>query len=442
MGGLFAPYSPRQGYLLPPSVDEWLPKDHAVYFILDVIEGLDLSSFEKRYRSEGSGNVAYPPQMMLAIMIYGYMSGIVSSRKLERAILENLAFRVLAGGHRPGHRTIARFRERHVEDFEDVFVQVVRFARDADLVDLGLLAIDGTKIRANASCRKTNSYKALVEEEKRLKQRLDELLAESRKVDEEEDESHGDRAGHEMSPEWADRNKRLEKIRQSKQRIEERQLEADADKIEREKELKAKGKKRRGRKRTRPLGRPKDSAQDNLTDPDSRTMRFADGTFRPGFNAQIGVDAKNQIIVGTGLSRLAGDHKLLVPMVQKVQETVGNAPDLSVADAGYQSERNFRQLEDEGHNALVALRARKKPKPDPDYPATERMREKTSSPEGRATMKRRGQLAEPPFSWIKRCLGFVRFSMRSFAKSEGEWALVCLVLNLKRVQKLLSPNRC
>ncbi len=439
MGGLFAPYRPDQGVLFPQSPRDWLPEGHLVHFVLDVIGQLDLSAFKARYRGGGSGNVAYHPQMMLALLVYGYCTGVRSSRKIARAIEDHVAFRLIAAEHSPGHRTIARFRERHIDQFKDVFRQIVRIAQEADLVSMGTLAIDGSKFKANASNKASRTYQQLNDEEQRLEQEIDSIVQESQAIDAKEDALYGDARGDELPSDLSDKTKRLDKIRAAKQRVEQRQRERDADKIAEAEEREKAGEKPRGRKRKRPLGTPKDSAQENLTDPDCRIMKTASGVFIPGFNAQIAVDGQNQLIVAADVSQCAGDQPSLVPMALAARNNTGRKPEHLVVDAGYRSEDGFRAMEEEEIDTYGALAKKGKPLPDSkeEAPATARMLKKLQTEAGKQIYGLRQRIVEPVFAWVKRSQHFLEFLMRSHRKVCGEWDLNCASLNLKRMATLM-----
>jgi transposase len=273
----FRPYAPDQDLLLPLSLREWLPEDHVAYFISEVVEELDLRAFYAPYEGDGRRKMPYEPSMMLKVLIYGYVSGVFSSRKIARKLEEDVALRVLAAGNFPKHRTICEFRKRHLKDFKALFVEVVQIARVAGLVSLGTLAVDGTKVRANASKHKAMSYKRMQQEERRLAEEIDSMCDRARQADEAEDRCCGpDRRGDELPEELQHRERRLEKIRAAKARLEVEQRAAD----------KARGRHPdddrrppggRGRRYKRDFGVPEDKAQSNFTDPESRIMKTGDG---------------------------------------------------------------------------------------------------------------------------------------------------------------------
>lgn len=437
MGGQFAPYEPNQQLLLPPSLRDWLPEDHLCYFISDTVDQLDISSIVDQYRSAGSGNVAYHPRLMLKLLFFGYCTGFFSSRKIAQQIEENVAFRVLAAGQSPSHRSICRFRQEHITEFGELFVQVVEIATASGLTKMGTLAIDGTKIKANASKHKAMSYGRMKSEEKRLRKEIQALIQTAGDVDALEDEQFGPNfRGDEMPEELRRRESRLQVIREAKKRLEERKREEDAEKIEAEK----KSEKKRGSKRKHPLGKPKDSDQENFTDPESRIMKGGSGAFEQCYNAQTAVDGDSQIIVAADVTQCAADNGQLIPMLDAATENTGDTPERVLADSGYKSEDNFTKLEDREVDAYVSLgrEGKSSGRIDPDKPATQNMQRKLRTKRGRKRYSDRKRIVEPPFGWIKRCLGFQSFSLRGLEKVTGEWSLVCLALNLKRMNQRLA----
>ena len=434
----FRPYDPDQALLLPPSPRDWLAEDHLALFVSDTVDALDLSAFYERYEGDGRRNQPFDPRMMVKLLVYGYATGVFSSRKIARKLQDDVAFRVLAAGNCPAHRTIAEFRQRHLGEFESLFVQVVRMAREVGLIRLGTIAIDGSKVKANASKHKAMSYGRMLQEEKRLKREIRAILRRAKKTDEREDVLFGpDFRGDELPEELARRRSRLAKIQEAKKRLEARQAEEDRARDEDDDGKPGGG---RGRRYKRPFGRPPDKAQDNFTDPDSRIMKDSKG-FKQSYNAQIVVDAEEQLIVAVGVSQNASDVGQLQPMIERVESNTGERPDRALADSGYRSEENLRALEQRGIDGYVALgREGKKSAKDPraDHEATRRMARKLGTRRGRAQYRRRKAIAEPPFGWIKSCLGFRRFSLRGHAKVTAEWNLVGLAVNLWRMSRKMA----
>jgi transposase len=421
---MFAPYDPHQLLLLPPALQDWLPEGHLVHFVSDAVDQLDLEEFERAYRAEGSGNVAYHPRLMLKLLVYGYATGVFSSRRIATHIEENIAFRVLAAGQSPSHRTIARFRQEHIERFGAVFLQVVQLAGGAGLTALGTVAIDGTKVKANASKHKAMSYGRMKEEETRLKAEIATIIKAAEESDALEDGQFGpDFRGDELPAELKRREDRLAKIRAAKARLEERkQAEAEV----------------RGDDAAAQDSKPAPSDQINFTDEESRIMKTSSGGFDQCYNAQTSVDGESLLIVAAEVTQSATDAKQLIPLVDATIKNVGREPGLVLADAGYRSEATFKALEDRGVKALVATGREGKRgagKVSADKPATKRMRSRMKSKRGRRRYSMRKHIVEPVFGWVKQALGFRRFSMRGLAAVSGEWKLVCAAVNLRRLSK-------
>jgi transposase len=433
----FRPYEPDQQLLLPPSLRDWLPSDHLVWFISETVDQLDLSEIVETYRDAGQGNLPYHPAMMLKILIFAYATGVFSSRGIARQIEENIAFRLLAAENKPDHRTICRFREQHLEAFERLFVQVVQIARDAGLVKMGTLAVDGSKIRANASKRKAMSYERMQEEERRLRKEIRALTSRATKRDAVEDVEFGpDFRGDQLPDELQRREDRLTKIREAKRRLEARKREeATAQKDKEGDDPPPRG----GRSRKYPVGKPKPKDQENFTDPESRIMKDGSGAFQQCYNAEIAVDANERIIVAATVQQSASDVPALVPLVDQAKRNTGERAKEVLADAGYASEANLKALERRKIKGYVALGREGKSAraPKPQARATTRMASKLRSKRGRAKYKRRKHLAEPPFGWMKRGLGFRQFSLRGISKVTSEFNLVCLALNLRRMATMM-----
>jgi transposase/IS5 family transposase len=437
MGQLFEPYEPDQALLFPPSLDDWLPDGHLARFISDTVDELDLEAFFAKYRvrEDGRGRIAYHPRMMLKVLIYAYCEGIFSSRKIAAGLENLVALRYLAAGNQPSHRTIARFRQENVQHFEALFVQVVRIAMAAGLVKMGTLAIDGTKLKANASKHKAMSYGRMKSEEERLRKEIRRITELARGIDEAEDEEFGpDFRGDELPEELQRRESRLKKIREAKERLEREQAEKD------EASGRGEHQKKTGRgKLKRPNGVPEDKKQSNFTDPDSRIMGNPRVGYTQGYNAQIAVDEEEKIVVAAGLSQNAADAEQLVGMVKSAKANTRKKPKHVLADAGYKSEENFQALEKMDVDAHVALGKGEKGARDTDAgPATRRMHRKRQTKRGRKLYKKRKVIVEAPFGWIKAVMGFRSFSMRGIEKVSGEWNLVCLALNLRRMSNRMA----
>jgi transposase len=434
----FRPYAPDQDLLLPPSLGDWLPEGHLAYFISDVVEELELSAFYAPYEGDGRRKAPYEPSMMLKTLLYAYSTGVFSSRKIAKKLEEDVAFRVLGANNFPQHRTICDFRKRHLEDFKSIFVQVVQIASGAGLVRLGTVAIDGTKVRANASKHKAMSYGRMQPEEQRLEQEIAELCGQARSTDEEEDRLYGeDRRGDELPEELQHRQDRLEKIRQAKASLEQAQSEADAARGRHQDDERKPP--RRGRPYKRDFGVPADKSQSNFTDPESRIMKTAEG-YQQCYNGQLAVDNEFQLIVNNALTNNASDNGELIGLVAGIERTLDEAPKAVLADAGYRSEPCLVELEQRQIDAYVSVGREGKSGGTIDaeaYPATARMADKLEGADGKARYAQRKALVEPANGWIKHVLGFRRFSFRGLQAVRGEWDLICLATNLRRMQPLM-----
>jgi len=435
----FRHYAPDQDLLLPPNLREWLPEEHLVHFIGDVVDELDLSAFYAPYEGDGRRKMPYEPRMMLKVLLYGYATGVFSSRQLARKLEEDVAFRVLGAGNFPAHRTLCDFRKRHLQDFQSLFVQVVQIARAAGLASLGTLAVDGTKVRANASKHKAMSYQRMVAEEQRLREEIESLCTTAGDTDESEDAQYGvDRRGDELPDELVHRQGRLEKIREAKAQLEAAQREADR-KRGRHPDDDRRPPGGKGPSFKRDFGVPEEKSQSNFTDPESRIMATAEG-FQQCFNGQLAVDEDFQMIVANTLSNNGSDRGVLMSVLNRLKETLDAQPEQLLADAGYRREADFAELEARKIDGYISLGREEGQtgKFDPEkYPATMRMEEKLSTPEGRERYRDRKHLVEAANGWIKQVLGFRRFSIRGLSGASGEWNLVCLATNLRRMRPLM-----
>ena len=457
----------NQAYLLPPSLQDWLPEGHLARFVADLVETLDLSAIYAKYEEgDGRGLAAYDPRMMVRLLIYAYCRGVPGSRRIERATYEDLGFRYLAADQHPDHDTIASFRQEHLASLAQLFVQVLRLCQRAGLVKLGHVALDGTKVKANASKHKAMSYERMGETEKKLEAEVEALLAEAARIDAEEDGKYGKgKRGDELPEELARRESRLAKIREAKAALEEeareaakkKQAEVEARLRERERQEEERGRKLGGRppqapdpEQSRKRGtEPK--AQRNFTDPDSRIMKDgATKEFVQGYNAQAAVDSQAQVIVAASVTQEANDKKQLVPMLEQVEVMTGSKPEQATADAGYFSEQSVTDPRLEGVDLLVAPDRQKHGEkgpaatgpPPPEAGVAERMREKLRTVEGRAVYKMRKAVVEPVFGQIKEARGFRKFLLRGLEKVQAEWKLICVTHNLlKLFQSGWSPQR-
>lgn len=437
MGTTFRPYQPDQMQLLPQDLREWVPEGRLAHHVSDLVDALDLGPFYAPYEGDGRRNSPYDPRMMVKVLVYGYATGTFSSRKLATKLVEDIAFRMLAAGNFPQHRTLCEFRRRHLQDFGAVFAEVVRLARTMGLAGLGRISVDGTKVRASASKRKAMSYGRMREEERRLEEEIAGLLEEAEAVDAAEDARYGeDVRGDELPEELKRREDRLAAIRAAKARLEaEQRAKDDARGRKPGQKRNPKG----GRPYKRSYGEPAETAQSNFTDPESRIMKTSSEGYQQCYNAQTAVDGENQLVVAVAVTDNASDQGQLVPMVNAVAETCGGMPKQVLADADYCNERDLQGLEAWDIDGYVSLAREGKAAADPDpdkCPAKARMAEKLATEEGRRRYGRRKWQAEAPIGWIKEVMGFRRFSLRGLAKVQAEWTLVCLALNVKRLHTL------
>lgn len=441
MGTRFRSYQPDQPFLLPPSPSEWLSEDHLAYFIAEMVDQLDLAAFYARYEGDGRRNSPYEPSMMLKVLVYAYATGVFSSRKIARKLEEDVAFRVLSAGNFPDYRTINRFRQQHLEEFQDLFVQLVRMAREMKLLKLGTLSVDGSKVRANASKHKAMSYGRMKEEEERLQSEIADLLKQAEATDESEDNQYGpDKRGDELPDELQRREQRLKQIQAAKRRLEDRQREADraAGRSDDDGDYASGVRPQGGRsKRKRKFGEVPDKQQENFTDPESRIMKTGDG-FQQCYNGQAAVDGETQLIVANALEQNAADNSFLLPMTEAARANAKRRPIRVLADAGYGSEANFSNLRELKIAGYVSLGREGKAAREvgEQYPATLAMKKRLASKRGKAWYKRRKAMVEPVFGWIKEALGFRRFSLRGLEKASGEWNLICTAINLRRMRVL------
>jgi transposase/IS5 family transposase len=439
MTASYIAYHPEQQQLLPNALQDWLPPGHLAYFISDTIDSLDLSAFHARYAGGGSRNQPFHPAMMVKVLVYGYATGVFSSRKIARKLQEDIAFRVLGAGNFPAHRTLREFRALHLAEFTELFTQVVRLAREMGLVKLGTIAVDGTKIKANASRHKAMSYGRMQASEIELKAQIAALVQRATSTDQaEKNEPELD-----IPAEIERRQTRLQAIAAAKARLEERQRQSDAargrsagdERRPKDKDGNAKA----GKPYQRDFGVPAPKAQDSFTDPESRIMKRAGGGFDFQFNAQTAVDAQAHIIVAAEVVNTSSDVQQL-PMVLMAVKTHTDAHAAKVlADAGYRSEAVMAQLAKElpDTELVVALgregKVLAKPRDAQRYPHTVAMAAKFETAQTQTDYRQRKWLAEPPNGWIKNVLGFRQFSMRGLEKVQAEFKLVCMALNLRRM---------
>ena len=439
MSASYIPYHPEQQQLLPHALQDWLPQGHLAYFISDTIDSLNLSAFHARYAKDGARNQPFHPLMMVKVLVYAYATGVFSSRKIGRKLHEDVAFRVLGADNFPAHRTIREFRALHLSEFTELFIQVVRLAREMGLVKMGTIAVDGTKIKANASRHKAMSYARMQTTEAQLKAQISALVQRAASTDEaEKNEPELD-----IPAEIERRAARLTAIAGAKTRLEERQRQSDAargrtpddDRQPKDKNGKPKG----GKPYQRDFGVPAPKAQDSFTDPESRIMKRAGGGFDYAYNAQTAVDEAAHIIVAAEVVNTSSDVQQLPMVLDAVNAHTGSCAAQVLADAGYRSEAVMAELaQTQPHTELVIAlgregKVRAKPRDAKRYPQTVAMAAKFETKQGKLDYRKRKWIAEPPNGWIKNVLGFRQFSMRGLEKVKAEFKLVCMALNLRRM---------
>ena len=439
MGTRFRSYKPEQMLLMPPDMQDWLPEGHLAHHISDLVDGLDLGAFYAPYEGDGRRKAPYEPRMMVKVLMYGYATGVFSSRGIARKLEEDVAFRMLAAGNFPRHRTISEFRRRHLKDFKSLFVEVVRLARELGLVRFGKLSLDGPKVRANASKRKAMSYGRMVKEQRRVAGEIEEILRKAGSADAREDARYGKEfRGDELPEELRRREDRLAAIGKAKERLEAKQRAADEARGRSPgQERNAKG----GKPYKRGYGEPEEKAQSNFTDPQSQIMKTSGEGFQQCYNAQVAVDGERQLVVATKLTANGSDQGEMPGLLDEVEATFKKRPDVVLADAGYSNERDLKELEARGIEGYVASgrEGKKGVAANPEkHPATHRMAEKLATATGWEIYRARKWLSEAPNGWIKHVLGFRRFSVRGLRKAQGEWDLVCLALNVKRLQPMMA----
>ena len=437
MSKKFRNWSPDQTWLLPPSPRDWLDDGHLVYFLLDVVGEMDLSPFFDRYKNSVSGQPPYHPRMMVTLLLYAYCSGVFSSRKIQGRCSVDVAFRVIVGEDIPDFRTISDFRKDNLAHLQSLFVQTLQVCAEAGLVKLGRVALDGAKVKANASRHKAMSYDRMKEEELRLQQEIVELMAQADAADAADDEQFGDRHGDELPDELARRESRLAKIREARDALEEAARQKAKEHVAK---MEAEGRNHR----TNPDDVfPNDKDQQNFTDPESKIMKTSNKGFDQCGNAQI-VTTEEQVIVAAVVTNQANDVRQVEPMVEQLQSNV-EAANLDgevkefIADAGYYSEANTTAVTNAGMDPFFATQRLKRNEQIPecakgrtpgDLTPKQLMARKLRTKKGRETYRKRKWMVEPVFGQIKACRGFRQFLLRSLKKMQGEWTLVCLTHNL------------
>ena len=428
MAKTYRRYVPEQDLLLPPSLREWLPEDHLAFFVSDLIDQLDLSAITTVYEDEERGYPPYHPVMLTKVLVYAYCVGVFSSRRIQRRLAEDVGFRVLAAGNEPDFRTIADFRKKHLATLKGFFEQVLRLARELGAPRVGRVALDGSKVKANASKHKAMSYGRMREKQQQLREEVKQLLAQAEAADAAEDAEYGaDRRGDELPAELQRRESRLKRIREAK-----RVLEA------------------RAKDEAAAAGQPAESAkpdantQYNFTDPESRIMKGPDG-FVQAYNVQVAVDEVLQLIVGQAVTQETNDKRQLMPMITVIERQSGDTPTQLLADAGYCSDVNLEAIADTSIDAYISTRKQKhgeRPGPCPRGPlprtatVIDRMSRKLHAKTGAAVYAARKGIVEPVIGQIKQARGFRQFLLRGFEQVQGEWSLVCTTHNILKLYRL------
>jgi transposase len=431
-------YLPEQELLLPPSLREWLPENHLVYFVSDVVDQLDLSAMHAVYEKEKRGQPPYDPRLMTKLLVYGYCTGVFSSRRIQKRLQEDIPFKVLAADNEPDFRTISDFRKIHIETLQNLFEQVLAMALECGAIKLGRVSLDGTKLKANASKHKAMSYVRMQEKQRQLKEEVKDLLDQAAAADEQEDRQHGNQRGDELPEELQRRASRLAKIKQAKKVVEQRARDKAAEEGKSAEEAKK--------------AKPEDKDQYNFTDPESRIMKGPDG-FLQGYNAQAAVEPELLLIVGQSVTEAANDKKQLKPMVELIEQQSGQRPGAILGDNGYCSEENLEFLESENRperkiEGFIAtgkqkhgehrLPAKRGPLPK-GATRVDRMKRKLQTKVGKAVYAARKCVVEPVFGQIKQARGFRQFLLRGKTKVKGEWALLCLTHNILRLHAAMQP---
>jgi transposase len=442
MSKKFRNWSPDQTWLLPPSPRDWLDDGHLVYFLLDVVGEMDLSPFFERYKNSVSGQPPYHPRMMVTLLLYAYCSGVFSSRKIQGRCGVDVAFRVVVGEDIPDFRTISDFRKDNLAHMQSLFVQTLQVCAEAGLVKLGRVALDGAKVKANASRHKAMSYDRMKQDEQRLQQEIAELMAQATAADEADDEQFGDRHGDELPDELARRKSRLAKIREAREALEEAARQKAKDHVAK---MEVEG---RHHRTTPEDAVPHDKDQRNFTDPESKIMKTSNKGFDQCGNAQI-VTTEDQVILAADVTNQANDVRQVQPMVEQLQSNVA-AAELDgkvkefIADAGYFSAANTDAVTNAGMDPFIATQRLKHSEKIPecskgrtpgDLTPKQLMARKLRTKKGRETYRKRKWMVEPVFGQIKACRGFRQFLLRSLKKMQGEWTLICLTHNLLKAFK-------
>lgn len=448
MSKTYRRYDPEQEFLLPLNIRDWLPEGHLAFFVNDCVEQLDLSAIFEYYEGSERGNPPYHPGMMTKVLLYAYCIGMPSSRKIGKAMHEDMAFRVLGAGNFPDFRTISEFRRIHMEALKGLFVQVLEMCKEVGLVKLGVVSLDGTKVKANASIKKNRNYAQLSKEEEQLYRMVEGLLREAEETDDEEDRIYGrDRRGDELPNGLGKRKERLERIRKAKKDLEriqqEKRREYEEKRASRKQLEKETGKKLRGRKPKPVDEAPDNETKRNTTDPDSRVMKTGNGHIQ-GYNGQVAVDCTSQVILAADVTQECNDLHQLVQMMKQVQRNTSQLPEKGTMDAGYWCEDQIRQFHDKIDLYIATKKDWKQRKTLKEQPTPrgripknitlrERMERKLRTKKGHAVYRQRATTVEPTIGQIKEARGFRRFLLRGTYKVKGEWDLICITHNMLKL---------
>ena len=441
----------NQPFLLPPSIQDWLPNNHLARFIVDTVEQLDISKINSQYTA--GGKEAYNPQVMLSLLFYGYTTGVFSSRKIERATYDSVAFRYISANTHPDHDTIATFRKRFLKELSELFVQILSIAQEMRVLKVGKVSLDGTKVKANASKHKALSYVHATKLQIQLENEVQTLLQKAKDADNKEDND-----GMNIPDEIARRKDRLEVIKAAKEKIEQRAKERyEQEKKEYDEKIKKReakeqltGKKIAGKKPQPPKSKdPNPKDQVNLTDEESRIMPISGGGYMQAYNAQASIEHDSRLIVHQHVTQHVNDKKEIIPTLQWFKDNPSLMPESMLADAGYFSDKNVKLCENEKitpyisfgkeqHNQPIEDRFSEPQALPEDATDIEKMKHRLQTKEGKEIYAQRKCMIEPTFGIIKHVMGFRQFMLRGFEKAQGEWNLMCIAYNLKRLQKITA----
>lgn len=441
----------NQPFLLPPSIQDWLPKEHLARYIVDTVEQLDLSKISDQYNA--NGKQAYHPKVMLSLLFYGYATGVFSSRKIERATYDSIAFRYISANTHPDHDTIANFRKRFLDELSNLFLQILSIAQEMGVLKVGKVSLDGTKVKANASKHKALSYAHAIKLQEQLEAEVKTLLEKAKTADSEDDND-----GMSIPDEIARREDKLAVIKAAKEKLEQRAKERHKQELleyeekmkKREAKEKLTGKKTRGKTPQVPQSQePKDKDQVNLTDEESRIMPISGGGYMQAYNAQASVEHDSRLIVHQHVTQNVNDKKEVSPTLKWFKDNPSLMPNSLLADAGYFSDENVKQCEDakitpyisfgkEQHNQPLEDRFLEPQILPEDATDIEKMKHRLQTKEGKKIYALRKSVVEPVFGVMKHVMGFRQFMLRGFEKTKGEWNLICIAYNLKRLHTITA----